>query len=144
MEREILKDPNEFKTRITSTLKKLLGKEDDIYLGYLFGSFVKDIEFNDIDVGIVIRDKNAISNSTRFLMHLEHLFEKTLEYRWEFDVKILNFMPNYFQFSVIKEGQLFFNRDEKFRIFYETRVVQMYLDFQETLRWHSRQILERT
>jgi len=122
---------------------KLLAKEKNISLGYVFGSFIKVSSFNDIDIGVVLQKNSKISNKLKYSMHLGHKFEKEFDFKWIFDVKILNFMPIHFQFAVIKDGKLFFSRDEKDRISYEKKVINLYLDFKNVLLWHERQILER-
>jgi len=133
-----------YKQEIIALLKSTIHGEHEIYLGYLFGSFIQNNEFHDIDVGIVVKNKNHISNALKYSLHLGTKLEKAVNYKWTIDVKILNFTPPHFQFGVIKDGLLFFCRNEKFRITYEKTITNLYLDFRETLLWHSRIILERT
>ncbi|MHA1266626.1 MAG: nucleotidyltransferase domain-containing protein [Candidatus Helarchaeota archaeon] len=132
------------KEAVSKLLQPILNKEESINLGYLFGSFIKGGAFRDIDVGIVVKEKNQIPNALKYSMHLGTKFEKVLEYKWNVDVKILNFTPPHFQFAVIRDGQLFFCRDENFRIAYEKTITNLYLDFRETLEWYSQVILGRS
>lgn len=59
----------------------------------------------------------------------------------EFDVKILNSSPIYFQYEVIKEGEVVYSGDEKERIEYEVCVVSVYLDYKPVLDFFNRRLL---
>lgn len=62
---------------------------------------------------------------------------------FEFDVKILNSAPVYFQYEVIRTGEIVCSRDEAERIEYEASVASEYLDYKPTLDFFDHELLAR-
>jgi len=123
------------------TLRELISKIKNIQLCYIFGSAIKNHQFNDIDIGIVLSNLQSSYQDLKFAMKVARELEKNLKFKWEIDIKVLNHAPIYFQFEVLKQGLLIYYSDEKKRISYEENVINSYLDFRETLDWFNLQIL---
>ena len=123
------------------TLSELISKIENIKLCYLYGSSLKNDKFNDIDIGIVVSNLQSSYQDLKFAMRIARALEKTLNFKWELDVKVLNHAPIYFQFEVVKQGLLLYSHDENERISYEENVINSYLDFRDTLDWFDNQIL---
>ena len=123
------------------TLREQISKIIDIQLCYIFGSAIKSQQFNDIDVGIVVSNPQSSYQDLKLAMSVARELEKKLKFRWEFDVKVLNHAPIYFQFEVVKQGLLLYCRNETERISYEENVINSYLDFRDTLDWFNIQVL---
>jgi len=123
------------------TLREQISKIKDIQLCYIFGSAIKSQQFNDIDVGIVVSNPQSSYQDLKLAMSVARELEKKLKFRWEFDVKVLNHAPIYFQFEVVKQGLLLYCRNETERISYEENVINSYLDFRDTLDWFNIQVL---
>lgn len=128
---------------IIDKIKDIISQIEGICIAYIFGSSLKNNIFNDIDIGIVISDLKSPYQMLKFAMNLAKIFERKLDYKWEFDIKILNSTPIYFQHSVIKNGELLFYRNELERINYEESVLNSYLDYKDTLDWFKIQIIGR-
>jgi hypothetical protein len=83
----------------------------------------------DVDIGLLLL--NSVG-SDRFLQYrLFFLGEliRLLESE-RIDVSIINGIPLPKQYRVVSKGQLLFNRDERQRVDFETRLLMDYLDYQ--------------
>lgn len=121
---------------------EVLSRFEEIEVGYIFGSYLRG-EFEDVDVALLLSKSLPPYESIKLAMHVGRELERALKYAYEFDVKILNHSPNYFQYEVIKNGKVVFFRDEVKRIEYETNVISNYLDYSDTLEWFNRKLLMR-
>ena len=114
----------------------------EVEVGYVFGSFLKG-EFTDIDVALLLPKALPPYESRKFAMRVAGALEKAFEHKFEFDVKILNSSPIYFQHEVIKNGEIVFCRNEATRVEYEARVLSEYLDYRDVLEWFDEKLLAR-
>ncbi len=127
-------------------IKKIVGTLSgfkEVELGYLFGSFYARKEFEDIDIAILLSEPPSAYESERFAVRVVGALEMALKHEVEFDVKVLNFSPVYFQHEVIRDGKLLFCRDAAKRVEYEGRVLSEYLDYREVLDWFDEKLLAR-
>ncbi|HUX98541.1 MAG TPA: nucleotidyltransferase domain-containing protein [Candidatus Deferrimicrobium sp.] len=124
-------------------LREIISQIKEIQISYVFGSSLKEKTFNDIDIAVLISNTKSSYQASKFAMSLGRIIEKSLKFKWEVDVKILNYAPIYFQFSVLQEGVLLFYQNENDRISYEKNVITDYLDFRDTLDWFDVQIIGR-
>ena len=83
----------------------------------LFGSFVTDKPFSDIDIGILLRESNRKTLNAE--LDIESQLEKIIKY--PMDVRILNTTPLSFVRNVIKNGRLIIDIDPTFRTDFEPR-----------------------
>jgi len=127
---------------ILQKIGEVLSKFKEIEIGYVFGSFLKG-EFKDIDIALVLSKSLSPYDAMKFALNIEGELEKALRHEFEFDVKILNSAPIYFQYEVIKNGKPFFCRDKVKKIRYEAKVLSEYLDYKDTLDWFNRKLLAR-
>ncbi len=128
--------------KILKSIVKTISQYAEISLCYFFGSSLKIDDFNDIDLGIYLSNFSPIYDATKFSMEVGRSVEQTLNFKKVIDVKVLNHSPIYFQFEVISKGVLLFSRSEKERIIYEKRVINLHLDYKDTLDWFNKQIME--
>ncbi len=125
-------------------IESIISRFREIEIGYLFGSFLKEESFEDIDVAILLLEGNRTPyENFKLTMKIGRLIERSIRSRYEVDVKILNTSPLSFQYQVIREGNPVFIRNELNYIRYETHLLSEYLDYQETLRWFNKKFLER-
>ncbi|MDY6793813.1 MAG: nucleotidyltransferase domain-containing protein [Actinomycetota bacterium] len=89
---------------------------------YIFGSFLEDEAFNDIDIALFLGN-----GSGRDILELEREMEALME--TEVEICRLDTAPLSFTFRVIKEGELIFSRDERRRCDFEERTRVLYFDF---------------
>ncbi|MGC8816492.1 MAG: type VII toxin-antitoxin system MntA family adenylyltransferase antitoxin [Candidatus Hadarchaeum sp.] len=131
------------KEEIIKKIVETLWGFKEVELAYVFGSFYAGREFEDIDIAILLSKPPSAYESERFAMKVAGALETALGHKFEFDVKVLNFSPIYFQHEVIRDGKLLFCRDETKRVEYEAGVLSEYLDYREVLDWFDEKLLAR-
>ncbi len=129
---------------IERVLKNILVQQKDIELAYIFGSFIKEKISHDIDIAVLIKNSKILpADEFHLRARIGRILERSIGYKKEVDVKILNHSPLSFQFEVIHTGILIMVRNEIVRIRYECQLLSQYLDFQEVERFHNKAILTR-
>ena len=139
---EMKKVDNRYSNIIMNNINRVLSSFPEIEVGYIFGSVLKD-NFRDIDIALLLIDEFSPYEGMKFAMKVGRKIEKSVEPRYEFDVKVLNFAPVHFQYEVIRSGKPVFVRDEKKRIRYEAELISKYLDYRKTLSWFNKKLLAR-
>ena len=116
---------------MVTALCRSLSLFKEISFAYLFGSAARGEDFRDVDVAVYLVPC-AASSYERFklAMRIGHVAERTLSFRREVDIRILNEAPLVFQYEVMRTGQLILQRDGQQRIRYEARLLSRYLDYQ--------------
>src|SRR2546421_9506207 len=105
--------------------------QSPVNAAYLAGSLSSRTSFgllSDVDIAILLMDQ---IKSDQFLDYQLYFFSE-LAKRLEsdsIDVVIVNQASLLLKLQVIKYGQIFFSRDEKQRVAFETKAVMDYLDF---------------
>jgi predicted nucleotidyltransferase len=119
----------EDKERLISIIKSELLKHEEIVFAYIYGSFV-DPEmrfFRDIDIGIYVSNyKKEDFGKYELILPIE--LEKSLNYKYPVDVKLLNNAETIFSYRVIC-GELLFTRDEDIWADYVVYISKRYADF---------------
>jgi len=128
--------------KIYQGIKDVLSGFKEVALGYLFGSYLRG-DFRDIDVAVLFSKPLEPYESMKLAMRIAGELEREFGHRYQFDVKVLNSSPLYFQHEVIKTGRPVYSRDEKVRTAYEIGVLTEYLDYRDTLMWFDREYLAR-
>ena len=109
-------------TEISLCLKKNF---KEIVAAYLYGSFITDLFFSDIDVGILM--KNDIEKTLDFELGLESRLEKIVKY--PVDVRVLNKAPLSFCRNVIRYRKVILDTKPNLRADFEGQVLKQYFDF---------------
>ncbi|HON82585.1 MAG TPA: nucleotidyltransferase domain-containing protein [Caldisericia bacterium] len=102
------------KDKIIDKIKSILLIDDNIEFSYIFGSFIQDNFFRDIDIGIYLKN---INENEVFDYEFKISNEISLKCKIDIeliDVRVLNFAPFPFLVNVFKDGILLFTKDEKF------------------------------
>ena len=102
------------KDKIIDEIKSILIIDDNIEFSYIFGSFIQDNFFRDIDIGIYLKN---INENEVFDYEFKISNEISLKCKIDIeliDVRVLNFAPFPFLVNVFKDGILLFTKDEKF------------------------------
>jgi len=116
----------EQKTLISRKISSYLNDQyQDIVFAYLFGSFVTEERFNDIDVAVFI--KNSEVKILEFELDLENELEKVVRVR--IDVRVINEAPLAFSQNVIRSGKVIVDREPNLRADFEGRILKQYFDF---------------
>jgi len=120
--------------------KKLISaliRHDEISFAYLHGSFGV-LPFRDIDIGAYC----VIPEDAVFDFELQMSSELGTISEYPVDFKILNYAPIGFQFSVINEGTLLFERDRTVRLSFLEDVGLKYMDYFEFSKSYFRELME--
>jgi len=121
--------PEEDKRLIQESMACVLAGRQEILFAYLFGSFVHDPGFHDVDVGIYLREEDFAALRMRdafdFETSLAVALEKTVPY--PVDVKVLNQAPVALGHAVTN-GRVLLSRDEATRLAWVEGIWGRYLD----------------
>lgn len=117
------KIPASQKKFLIQNLKDLLSQDQRIIFAYLFGSFINEDTFRDIDVAIYHQEKSG----TPLEFELSEKLTSALNFQVE--VRTLNDAPLPFQMSVLREGKLLFSHDENFRTDFIEKVSRRYWEY---------------
>ena len=98
---------------------------DEIFAVYIFGSFISERHFSDIDIGIITA--MDLSKPLDFELKLENRLEKLIKY--PVDVRILNRAPISFSQNVFRTGRVIIDKNPNIRADFEARILKQYFDF---------------
>jgi len=111
------------KKLVLDKIIEILSSRKEIIFSYVYGSFIKEESFRDIDIAIYVgEDKGFIFESTLSM-------ELTEAVKLPVETRILNSAPVSFQINVIKEGKLLFSKDEKKRTDFIENVSRKYREY---------------
>lgn len=127
------KEIEEVKQKLIPALKG----HDEISFAYLHGSFGV-LPFRDIDIGAYC----IIPEDAVFDFELEISSELSTASGYPVDFKVINYAPIGFQFSVIDEGTLLFDRDNAVRLDFIEDVGLQYMDYFEFSKSYFRELIE--
>lgn len=117
---------------IFGVLRGILAAQPEVLFAYVYGSFLGNQPFHDIDVGVYVAPE-AEEKATLFVLDLAIDLESALKREFPglghpmVDVRVLNGAPVSFCYHVLK-GRLLFSRDENARVRWAERVISRYLD----------------
>ena len=115
------------KNRILECIRFILSGFEEIDLAYVYGSFLKRDDFRDIDIAIHISRELAAYQRFKLSSKVAGSLEKKIQPRVEFDLRVLNCAPAYFQYEVISQGMVVLERDQDMRVDYEAHLISEYL-----------------
>jgi len=131
------------KKEVMDEIGKIVSGFDYVSVAYVFGSYVHNDDFNDIDVALLISKELNPYTKFKFEMQVARALERRIKPRFEFDVKVLNHSPIEFQYEVLKGGKAVFLRDRTENVEYESEAISNYLDFQTTAEYLNKKFLAR-
>jgi Nucleotidyltransferase domain. len=115
----------EQKEDIEERVTDFLRKRHEIVFAYLHGSFLEG-NFRDIDVAVYLTEISK-REALQYELHLEDELGEFIGFLT--DVRVLNYAPLSFKFSVIKNKILLFSQDEGVRCDFECLTIVEYHDF---------------
>jgi len=113
------------KKEIVKTISICLSQHDEIFAAYIFGSFITQEAFADIDLGVLLR--HGYEDLLEYEIELESKLEKLVKFG--IDVRVLNKAPISFAQNVIRHGQVIVNTDPNRRSDFENYTLKKYFDF---------------
>jgi len=125
--------------RVKKALLHALQEEDKILFAYLHGSFGV-FPFRDIDIGAYC----SIPEHEVFDFELRMSSKLEIASGYPVDFKVINYAPIGFQFSVINEGMLLFERDRAIRLDFLEDTGLKYMDYFEFSKSYFNELMECT
>jgi hypothetical protein len=120
----------EERRRILSEIREILQREEPVIFAYLYGSFARENEFNDIDVAVYFDESSFPDRYKLFDYSLRLATEVDLGISgYEVDLHPLNLASLSFKFWVITDGELIFNKSIGRLIEFQTKTRDIYFDF---------------
>jgi hypothetical protein len=124
MKRKAYQLGREGKEKLIELLRDFLRSRDEVVFAYVFGSFLEEETFHDIDIGIYLSEIPQ-EESTQYGLALSQTLSSHL--RIHVDARVLNFAPTSFLYHVIR-GKLIIERDEEVSTTLAEQTIQRYLD----------------
>lgn len=115
---------------------RLAGLSDNILAAYVFGSFVEDKPYSDIDLGLLML--NDPGNPVVLEIDFETEIEKITG--CPVDIRILNGAPLSFCQQVIRTGEVILGSDPDIRADFEGRILKKYFDFSRFRTQYIREV----
>ena len=113
------------KKEIVNSISTCLFQHDEIFAAYIFGSFITQEAFADIDLGILLR--HGYEDILEYEIELESKLEKLVKFG--IDVRVLNSAPVSFSQNVIRSGQVIVDTEPNRRSDFEGYTLKKYFDF---------------
>ncbi|MDP8227790.1 nucleotidyltransferase domain-containing protein [bacterium] len=117
------------KKEINNSIQRILKERTEIDFAYLFGSFIEEELYNDIDIGIFIKTEvfktfagSDFSYAIKLALQIEKVIKKSV------DIIIMNNAPDHLIYYISK-GKAIVNRDDNFRVDFITQAWTRYFDF---------------
>ena len=116
----------------------ILKKKEYILFAYLFGSFISEDVFKDIDIGVFISGAESKS-----LLKLELMLEGEVEdaIHLPVDIRAINNAPLSFVYNMLKCGIVIVDANKHLRSDFEGLVCKKYFDFQHLRNEYLREII---
>lgn len=116
---------------VMKKIKTLINARDEILFAYLFGSFIEQESYHDIDLAIYSNETHPRVANLFYDVELSREIEKILQI--PVDIVILNHAPDRMVYRASK-GVLIKDANEWLRIDFLLRCWKKYLDFQEVIK----------
>jgi hypothetical protein len=116
---------------IIAALHGTLEPRSEILFAYIFGSFIEESKFRDLDVGVFVTDPALVAENITYTIRLSLELEERTGY--PVDVILMNSAPDHLIHSISK-GMLVVNRDETFREDFIAAAWSRYIDFRPMRR----------
>lgn len=143
MRQEFFSFSKKKRQHIVSQIRDALEREPNIVFAYLFGSFLDDLSFRDIDIGIYlksVKEEEVPSYEEKLAFSLHRMLRIPPEM---VDTRVLNVVPSTFLSRVFCQGLLLFTRDEVFLTDLIEKVSEEMLADEHIARQSLRELMSR-
>jgi predicted nucleotidyltransferase len=123
---------------LTEKISDILKAKEYILFAYIFGSFVSEDGFKDIDVGVFI---SSVGNKSPLKLELKLEGEIGDAIHIPVDIRIINNAPASFIYNVLKGGIVIVDNNKSLRSDFEGLVYKKYFDFQHLRNEYLREII---
>lgn len=141
------------KNQIIPKIAKILGRFRQIEFAYIYGSFLKQQDFEDIDIALKASPQIATARREKIETDICDKLYKEIKIRtqvtesaYEFgfwDIHWLDDLPLPLRFRIIQNGRLLIDRDIHKRFKFEADVLKEYLDFEPAYHQMIDQAMQR-
>ncbi|MBC7225748.1 MAG: nucleotidyltransferase domain-containing protein [Thermoflexales bacterium] len=118
---------------IIATLQGVLEAQPDVRFAYLYGSFLEDLPFHDVDVAVYLEDGVDFTDRALELAEVAERALREAGHPLPVDVRVLNPAPLGFRYHVFR-GQLLLSREEDLRVREVVQTLTRYLDVKPLIR----------
>jgi len=118
-------------------ISNILQTKEYIIFAYLFGSFISEVGFKDVDIALFT---SRIESESPLKLELTLEEEIGHAIRVPVDIRILNHAPLSFIYNVLKGGIVIVDRNKSLRPDFEGLVYKKYFDFQHLRNEYLREI----
>ena len=125
------------KEKFVAALSSCMQQHGEIYAAYLFGSFITEETFADVDLGILLKHESG--DTLDYEIELESKLERLARFR--LDVRVLNRAPISFAQNVIRYGRLILDKEPNMRSDFESYVLKKYFDFARFRRMYLAEVI---
>ncbi|OQX53256.1 MAG: hypothetical protein B5M48_03785 [Candidatus Omnitrophica bacterium 4484_213] len=128
---------------LVEDLRIFFQSQGEILFCYLFGSFAyrNFTSKSDIDIAVYLDRKKC---RDLFKKRLSLIADLSRDLKKETDVIILNDISSvFFEYVILKEGKLIFERDKEKRIEFEMKVLNQYFDFKPIMERYNQRMLSQ-
>jgi uncharacterized protein len=119
------------KDKIIKKINNFIQNQNEIIFAYIFGSFIEEEKFHDIDIAIYVNEKKTSSKSTFYEIELSNQIESITSI--PIDIIRLNSAPDAIVYRATK-GLLIKNDNDNLRINYITACWKKYWDYQNIVQ----------
>ncbi len=123
---------------LAEKISDILKAKEYILFAYIFGSFVSEDGFKDIDIGVFISGVESKS-PLKLELKLEGEIEDAIHI--PVDIRIINNAPSSFIYNVLKGGIVIVDNNKSLRSDFEGLVYKKYFDFQHLRNEYLREII---
>ncbi len=132
----------EEKALLISKLSKLLSGKEHVLFAYLYGSFLAEGFFRDIDIAVYFDQSGFKDAYDMFTYSLGLSAECDMATSGvSIDLRPLNLAPLPFRFDVVTNGRIIYSREEERQLDFEVRTRSLYFDFLPHLRYYFKSIV---
>lgn len=113
--------PKAERDNITSVISRILNRDENVIFSYLYGSFISDVPFRDIDIFVYLRSgEDAFVSAVRIKENIsDALANAGLKIDIDdIDVRVINDAPYDFAIDLLCEGALIVDKDPELRTSY--------------------------
>jgi len=114
------------KERVIQKLKNYLSNKEEIIFSYIYGSFIEEVVFRDIDIAVYV-NPDLINDFLEYSIKLSFELESILP-DYVFDVRVINNANFNFIYHVI-QGRLIVDKNEALRIDFISYNLRRYFDY---------------
>ena len=133
------------KTEIENKINRFLQSRPEISFAYIFGSFIQNKNYHDIDITVYLSGNFNKNDLKKFPYGYKSsmISELTLLVRKKVDFIVMNNANITLQQRIINKGILLFSKAERIRISYENYIRKLYIDSENIRRIKRKYLNEK-